>query len=273
MTMTDTVDMFCGYGGHRDEALVAYLYDEIPPSERVEFEAHLVVCELCRADLADLRSLRRQLGRWAPPEPTALAAAVRPHSVANRGVWARLGEIPGWAQVAAALLVLGISAGIANLTVHYDSNGLTVRTGWSRSPEPAAPFRGVDLLTNGPQAPPWRADLAALERRLRTEFQTPDVAQTVAARAPAQVGSGSQDELIRRVRALVGDSERRQQNELALRLAGAMHDVDRQRQADLQRIGRNFYLVETDTGEVRRNQGELLKKVDYLVNVSQTKPQ
>jgi anti-sigma factor RsiW len=273
MTMTDTVDMFCGYGGHRDEALVAYLYDDMTPSERAEFEAHLAVCEQCRAELAGLRSVRRQLDRWAPPEPAGLAPAMRPPSVANRSVWTRLGEIPAWARVAAALLFLGISAGIANITVHYDRNGLTVRTGWSRSPETVEPLRVVDSLTNASQAAPWRADLAALEQRLRTEFRTADAPQTLAVRAPAQGAPGSQDELLRRMRALVGDSERRQQNELALRLAGAMHDVDRQRLADLQRIGRSFYLVETDTGEVRRNQGELVKKVDYLVNVSQTKPQ
>jgi len=271
--MTDTVDMFCGYRGHRDEALVAYLYDDITPTERAEFEAHLAVCERCRAELAGLRSVRRQLDRWAPPEPATLAPAMRSSSVASRGVWTRLGEIPAWAQVAAALLFLGISAGIANITVHYDRNGLTVRTGWSRSPGPVESLRADDSLTNASQAAPWRADLAALERRLRTEFRAGDGAQTFAVRTPAQVASGSQDELLRRIRALVGDSERRQQNELALRLAGAMDDVNRQRQADLQRIGRNFFVVETDTGEVRRSQGELLKKVDYLVNASQTKPQ
>ena len=40
--------------------------------------------------------------------------------------------MPAWAQVAAALFVLGVSATIANLDVRYDRSGLTIRTGWSK---------------------------------------------------------------------------------------------------------------------------------------------
>src|SRR6185503_12201003 len=46
----------------------------------------------------------------------------------------RMHDLPVWAQTAAALLFLGVSAGIANLDVHYDQSGLSIRTGWSRSP-------------------------------------------------------------------------------------------------------------------------------------------
>ena len=39
-------------------------------------------------------------------------------------------EIPAWAQAAAAVLLLGVAAGLANLDIRYDGEGLRVRTGW-----------------------------------------------------------------------------------------------------------------------------------------------
>ena len=65
-------ELACRYGDDRDEAIVAFLYDEpdAGSAERVEFEAHLRACARCQADVADLREVRQQLGRWSPPEPS-----------------------------------------------------------------------------------------------------------------------------------------------------------------------------------------------------------
>src|SRR5438477_632143 len=86
---------------------------------------------IARKDL--VRAVRSRLGRWSPPEPArALTSATAP-PVGRRGVWAALGAIPAWAQVAAALLFVGVAARVANLDVTYDRNGLSVRTGWFAS--------------------------------------------------------------------------------------------------------------------------------------------
>src|SRR5437899_12333169 len=125
--MKDTTDIRCTYSGDRDDVLVAYLYDDIEPASRASFDAHLAACRRCRDELADLRGVRSQLGKWAPPEPM-FATSHQPPAASHW--WS---EIPAWAQVAAALLFLGVAAGIANLDVRYNTDGLTVRTGWSKS--------------------------------------------------------------------------------------------------------------------------------------------
>src|SRR5262245_34147902 len=108
MTMTD---MLCGYSGDRDASLVAYLYDDIAPGERDAFSAHLKTCARCRAELDELTGVRAQLAKWAPPEPAFSAglASHQPPATSDRSWWR---DIPAWAQVAAALLFLGVSAGI-----------------------------------------------------------------------------------------------------------------------------------------------------------------
>src|SRR6476659_6850372 len=92
----------------RDAVLVAYLYDDIDRGERVAFETHITTCLPCRSELAEMRAVRASL------EPRA---------------WWH--QVPVWAQVAAAMLVLGLSASIANLDVRYGAGGLNVTTGWS----------------------------------------------------------------------------------------------------------------------------------------------
>src|SRR5471030_331632 len=107
-------DISCSYGDARDEALVAFLYDETDghPAERDRLAAHLPTCARCRADIATLGGVRSQLARWSPPEPSFAvgshqSSVVSQSSVGSRPWWR---EIPVWAQVAAAMLFLGVSA-------------------------------------------------------------------------------------------------------------------------------------------------------------------
>jgi len=268
--MKDTTDIRCTYSGDRDEVLVAYLYDDIEPASRASFDAHLAACRRCQDELAALRGVRSQLGKWAPPEPM-FATSHQPPAASH---W--WNAIPAWAQVAAALLFLGVAAGIANLDVRYNNEGLTVRTGWSKSAaasgvaqdtsaakttSPASPVSAVSELA------PWRADLAALEQQLRREFRASVVPGTA---RPLNASIGVSDaDLLRRVRTMIDESERRQQSELALRVAGALRDVNVQRNADLVRINQTLGLFQQDMGvAVLQNK----RKVDYLVErVSQIK--
>ena len=280
-----TESMLCGYGDDRDGALVAFLYDDADasPAERALFETHLQTCARCRADLAALRGVRKQLVRWSPPEPSF--AITNPQSATRNPQSAWWREIPAWAQVAAALLFLGVSAGVANLDVRYDQNGLSIRTGWSKPANiiaqggigvrPSATGAAQTQLTGvaqgfspADQSAPWRADLAALERQLKTEFH----ATQASAMAPAQTvraASTTDADVSRRVRALVEESEKRQERELALRIAGLLRDVNAQRQADLVKIDRTLGVVQNSVGvEVMKNRQQI-NQMDLLYRASQ----
>jgi hypothetical protein len=235
----------------------------------------LRTCARCRADLEGLQGVRTQLARWSPPEPGFAVIGQRSAAVSSRaGVpnqqWWR--AVPVWAQVAAAMLFLGVSAGIANLDVHYDHGGLSVKTGWSgRSGEPQR-VQGASPAgaTNAPAAAPWKADIAALESQLKNEMRAAQasssagVARTVSASSPA-----SDAEVTRRVRALVEESEKRQQRELALRIAELLRDVEAQRRADLVKIDRTLGTVQNNVGiEVMKNRQQL-NQMDLLYRASQ----
>jgi hypothetical protein len=167
--------------------------------------------------------------------------------------------VPGWAQVAAALLVLGVSMGIANVEVRRDGAGWTLRTGWSR-----VPAQNAAALPATPASAPWRADLTALERQMRTELQSISATRAVPAAAPTSTMTDA--ELQRRVRTIIQESERRQERELALRVGEIMKDVNAQRQADLVKINSSLGSIQTSTYGEQMKQREL---VNYLLKVSQ----
>jgi anti-sigma factor RsiW len=270
----------CSYPINRDETLVAYLYDDIEAAERTAFEAHITSCEVCREELASLQGVRQRLARWSPPEPHFVVTShqspgvIRQSPVLSRPAplderrttnderrtsWRQL---PAWAQVAAALLFLGVSAGVANLDVRYDQNGLSVRTGWSK---PAAPVRPA--ADSARQDAVSQADLIALEQRLRSEVRALQTSAHAGASADSQTARASSDaEVLRRVRLLVDESEKRQQRELALRVGEVLRDVNAQRQADLVRFDHSLGLVQNNLGVEVLKQRE---RVNYLMRVNQ----
>ena len=256
----------CTYSGNRGEALIAHLYDE-PSADRAAFEAHVARCRTCRTELAELTAVRSELERWTPPAPARPSTDEAPPAPARRRIWATLGEIPAWAQVSAALLFVGIAGGIAHLEVRYDRDGFLVRTGWSASAPAAAGVSAPQIsspsaaLTIGDSAKPWRADLTALEQQLRTEFRAADAASR------PSVPAGGNEEILRRVQAVVTESERRQQRELALRVGDLLRDVQARRTADMARIDRTLGYIQNDTGTEVMRQRRLLN--DLAVRVSQ----
>lgn len=250
------MDTTCTYRGNRDDLLVAYLYDEADPADRAAFEEHMAACTVCRRELDELGVVRSQLGWWTPPEPARAfkvgGALSGPASFGGPDTvrpawWTTLGEIPAWAQVTAALLLVGVAVGVANLDVKYDRNGLSVHTGWSASAGAGAPSAARPVLVTAPQGEaPWRADLAALEEQLRTEMRASAAQATL--RTAAQRNGADAGETLRRVRALIEQSERKQQKELALRVAEVATDVRAQRVADLRNIDRNLNVIQSNTG-------------------------
>ena len=251
-------DIICTYTGDRDEALVGYLYEEMDAAERAAFDAHLPTCARCRSELAALGGVRHQLARWNPPEPKLPPSAISHPASAIRGDVRWWQQVPAWAQVAAALLVLGVSAGAANLHVRYDSGGLSVTTGWM-TPQ-AQPTAAVTTEPAGRlQNAATRDDLAALERQLRSEMR---------GQPSAQARTVSDADVKRLVRPLLDESEKREQRELALRIAEMLRDVSAQHQADLVNIDRNLGFIRNNTLNVDQRQRDLQ---NYVLRVSQQK--
>lgn len=256
-------DSLCTYAGRREETLIAYLYDEIDAEARTAFERHLATCARCRTELHALGGVRAELGRWTTPETAGHVALNHAAPLPARGsVGAALRNLPVWTQAAAAMLLLGAAAGLANIRVSSTADGFTVRTGWSQledSPATAAPAPPSD-----PVADARPAELAALEQRLRAALASLE--------SPAQGRAEQRDDVAtpQRVSALIQASERRQQRELALRVAEVMRDVQAQRQADLVRIERSLGIIQSRTGmEVMRTQ----RQVNSLAQQVSQRPQ
>jgi hypothetical protein len=253
------------------EQLVAYLYDELDGSVRRRVEDHLRVCAACAAEVAGLSGVRRELAGWAPPEaalgftmvqaaqPAASAAVARPSR------WWH-GSVPAWAQAAAAVLVVAAGLSIANLQIRYGADGLTISTGWMAPAVVAGtPPAQAAVSTSGPaDAPAWQPALAALESSLRQEIRE------TRASAPALAASPRSEALsTERVADLIEQSERRQKQELALRLAQFGRDLEVQRRSDLVRINQGFGQFEGRAGAEIARQRQML---DYIMRVSAQPP-
>ena len=256
-----------------NSALVGYLYDECEPAEREVIDAHVSMCAACAAEIAALQSARVQLSFWTPPDtdlgfavvrpqPSAVsrpplsetkvqASRGRPRKAAARG-WRAWSEAwrqpPVWVQAAAACLIFGVglSLGVLRGTLPPTS---------SNAPTMAAASVNTPAVT--------ATDLAALERRLRAEMAALRAAPAISTSAPQ---SGSNGQLLAQVRALIDESEQRQQRELALRTAQVVRDFDSQRQVDLAQIQRNLGQIEGLTGAEVREQRQML---NYLMRVSE----
>jgi len=227
------------------EALLAYLYEEGDPAERLVVARHLQECASCSVAVLEFQNVRGMLHDWTPPatelgfrivqEKPAVLVPPRAFSF-----WPP--TYGGWARAAAAVLVFAAGMAVSQFTMSYDAGVLIVRL---RQPDtvPAqsqhARDKWIELAAeNGPGV--TTVPERALDNRL-----TPVATDT------------STEQLLQRVRSMIDQSEQRQQRELALRLSQLNSEVDAQHQADLLRIQQNFgqqqedvmnYLVRTSGG-------------------------
>ena len=116
------------------------------------------------------------------------------------------------------------------------------------------------------QTTPWRADLVAIEQQLRDEMRASTARPGVRAAARSDADT---EALLGRVRAMLDESEQRQQRELALRIAEVDNTVRAQRIADLRNIERYLTEVQSNTGVDMRRLYQMTN--DLAVRVSQTK--
>lgn len=198
----------------RREPLVAFLYGECDAEERKRIEAHLAACERCAAEVDALRSARRSLAAWAPPEAELGFRIVSGPPRRGASWWRRVGPRPAWG-VAAAAACVAAAVSVGALDFRWEGDGLVIRAG-----RPAA--GGAVAAVTASAAPE-------------------------AAGAPEAVD----DALMRRIRTLIEQSERRQQQEFATRLLALAQEFDLQRREDQMRV-----------------QQEVGALADYLVRVS-----
>lgn len=269
------------------ESLVSYLYDE-EDANRSTVDAHLQTCASCRDEITGFRDVRVELSGWSVPKQDVHVAVLTRD--ARERPWTWLFR-PAFALPAAAVLLLGAAAGLANLELRYGQEGLVIRTGWAArdadrsarsvltrgdlelpvSPASLSSSTQVELRggpTRGAQEP-WRSDLAALERQLRHEFLSAGIARSGSA-GIARVSVPADPDAIRRIQTLIDESEVRQQRNLALRIAELARDFDLQRKSDLVQIQQGLGRLEGRTEAEAARARELM---NYIVRVSQPQGQ
>jgi len=257
----------CGDQG----ALVGYLYDECTPAEREAIASHLTRCASCADDVSGLTSTRRALAAWAPPEVdlgiqitrkadatvTTPAGNVlsfaRPEPASTTSWWKA--PLPAWAQVAAAMLIF-----VAGLSLGFMRDGARV----TENRQVAAPSTQTI-------AGPSKEDLAQLERRLRAEMvQIAHASAPAPAPAPVPVTARSiGDVTMEQVRALIAESERKQNIDFTERAVRQSAALEAQRRADLESVSNKIGLVQ---GQAREQLGQLQQGFNFLATrVSQQK--
>ncbi len=280
--MTETFQ--CG----DNAALVGYMYGECEPAERRAMDQHLLVCPACAAEIEALGATRIQLAAWTPPEAQlgfrmvsdSAPSDIRrlaPSVVERPPRWWALSAIPAWAQAAAAAAIFaaGLSLGVwrgtapAGPALTGTAPTGTAPTGTTAAGTvPAATVAAAPATTSANVAS--ASDLTALEQRLRSEMASELALLRTSAASPAasQTASATEAQIMSRVRALIDESEQRQQRVLALRTAQVVRDFDSQRRVDLQNVRSIVGQMEGTTGaEIARQQQTL----QYLMRVSQEK--
>ena len=244
-----------------NEALVAYIYDECEAAERAHVERHLKSCTACAAELEGFAALRGTLREWTPPHARLGFRIVadggeETQRAAPPASW--FGTLrPAWGLALAASTVAVVGAAMASVEVRYGDEGFVFRMGWtaSESGEEQALSVAGQPAAIAEEVPPWRAELAALERELRDELaaQRGDGSRSgglvPAASVPAMPAG---EDVLRQVRALMAESEHRQRQEFASGLMRLAQEIDLHRQADQMRM-----------------QQEVDTLADYMVRVAQ----
>jgi anti-sigma factor RsiW len=233
-------------------ALVSYLYGECTPAEQKAVAAHLPACPACTAELAALSSTRLQLASWIPPEADLgfrIVSEARTSNVVRPARWWQQ-AMPVWAQAAAAVVLFGVGLSLGVMRGSVPPATSTTSTTAVTQAAPAATL----------------SDLQALEQRLRGELSQVRAAAETRSPVVTAAPTGSDAEVLARVRALIDESEQRQRRELALRTAEVVRDVDAQRQVDWTRVQRAMGQFEGTAGaELQRQRQEL----NNLIRVSQ----
>lgn len=212
----------------RDDMLDV-LYGEADPAIVRRVKDHHALCPACRDELAALRGLRRSLDQWQ----LALAGP-------------RAGWGPSWrplrglAAAAALVLALGGAVRLSGAEFRFQ--------------------RGPVAFQLGGRAGELRARLTEQEARHRREIED----------LKAALGDGPHDDaaLVRKVEAMIRESEARQAMVLNASLQELAEKSERQRRYDLARVSAGFSYLEGKTGQQVARTTELM---GYVLQASERK--
>jgi anti-sigma factor RsiW len=125
---------------HPDLELSLYLDDALAPQERRAIEAHLAVCEQCRARLGELRSVAR------------LVASL-PERAPQRSLLPRRSALPGWLVPArwASSLAAGVFV-LVFVVANLSSGGLHLATPAAAPAAPAPASSGANDASSNAKA-------------------------------------------------------------------------------------------------------------------------
>jgi hypothetical protein len=222
------------------DALLDYLYEEGDSARRLEIAQHLQDCAPCAVAVLEFQNVRSMLSDWAPPAARSIAprAASSTPAAPYQQTPARFGR---FAQVAAALLIFAAGMAVSQLDLEFRNGRVIVST---PSALPAPGMREASI-TLQPEVP------------ARTSAAPAPVNTGGATSGPAAARPEKIEHLLQRVRAMIDQSEQRQQRELALRLSQVAREVDAQHQVDIVKIQEDMgrqqdatidYLVRTSGG-------------------------
>ena len=234
-------------------ALVAYLYEECEPELRDVISGHLTRCDSCSSEIDGLGWTRSRLEVWTPPMPELGFQMPLPAQEARLPWWRA--PLPAWAQAVAALVIFGVglSVGLARGPVCGTAGGF----------EPAAAGRRVDGVDRRPDAQRSRATGRAAEVR-----DCPDAHRR--ARPPGRASAPSSDEeIMKKVEALLAQSEERQRREFTLRSVEMARDFEAQRRIDMASVREAVGQFQGVTGTEIRQQREAIDRINSLIRVSQ----
>ncbi|HZM97527.1 MAG TPA: hypothetical protein VFB92_29105 [Vicinamibacterales bacterium] len=239
--MSETFE--CGDTG----ALVAYMYEECEPEIREVIATHLKRCEACSSEIDGLSWTRGRLQAWVPPMPELRFQMSVPAPEPGLPWWRA--PLPAWAQAVAALLIFGVglSVGLARRPATVPSQ--------ASSSQPAA----VTIDTAS------QTDLSDLEQRLRAEMaQMRSTAAT-----PVRQVSASDDDIMKKVEALVAQSEERQRREFTLRSVEMAREFETQRRIDMATVRETVGQFQGAAGTEIRQQREAIDRINNFIRVSQ----
>jgi hypothetical protein len=235
------------------ELLVSYLYDELDSREKASFRTHLASCADCRDEIGGLRATQGHLTAWAPPEPDLGFQIVRRASAQPPAPRFRMN--PLWGLAAAAVLVLAAGAALAHIEVRYGTDGLVLRTGWNRTIDNTQAL-AADASASGVVPVDWKQHAENLERRLSQLEGAAKEAALVSTRSDA-----ADTAVLRRVSELVGQSEKRQDRVLGVRLTQMAQDIDARRKIDLTLIDQAVTRLQTTNVAELRQSRDLMQRM------------